>query len=196
MNNGDSRITGFKARVSTDEQDYKNQLLALNEWADKEELKEGQAKLYVSVESGSKISEQDEELIRDIKSGKIGRVVVYSLSRLSRSLKNLLEWFELFEKFNVEMISLKEQIDGSTAGGRAMLHILAAMCQWEKDVLSERTKLGLLRAIKSGKKLGRPKGSKDRRRKRRKYGYVMRWKKERLNKASKLMSDLPFSAIQ
>lgn len=61
----------------------------------------------------------------------------------------------------IVFISLQDNIDLSTSGGRFMAHMLGAVAEFERDIIRERTMAGLERAKAKGKKLGRPKGSKD-----------------------------------
>ena len=84
-------------------------------------------------------------------------VVVESLSRLGRSTKDLIELTELFEKNGVHLVSLKEQIDTSTATGKLLFTLMSAIAQFERDVIADRTREGLAAARARGRKGGRPK---------------------------------------
>ncbi len=64
-----------------------------------------------------------EEMLEDIKQGKISRVIVYKLDRISRSILDFANMMEIFSKHNVEFVSSTERFDTSTPIGRAMLNI-------------------------------------------------------------------------
>lgn len=76
---------------------------------------------------------------------------------------------------NIGFYSLTENLDFSTATGKLMFNLLSAFAEFERDLIRERTLDGLARAKKQGKQLGRPKGSKDRK-DRKKGGYYLRGK--------------------
>lgn len=84
-------------------------------------------------------------------------VVVYSLSRLSRSLKDLLDLVTLFELRGTKLVSLTEQIDTSTAMGRAFLQIIGVLSSMERELILERQVIGIQAAKKRNVRFGRPK---------------------------------------
>lgn len=98
-----------------------------------------------------------QRLLSDAKKRKIDLVVCWKLDRLFRSLKNLVTTLQEFSDIGVEFISLKDQIDMSTASGRLMTHLLAAFSEFEADLIKERVLAGLNAAKRNGKILGRPK---------------------------------------
>lgn len=83
---------------------------------------------------------------------------------------------EEFKKKKIEFISLTEGFDTSTAQGQLFFNIIGSFAQFERSLIKERIDAGLDRAKKEGKQLGRPKGSKDKK-VRRKSGYYTRWTK-------------------
>lgn len=106
--------------------------------------------------SGSNIERPEmERLIRDVKDGKISHVVVYKLDRLSRSQKDTLYLIEdLFMPNDVDFISITESLDTSTPMGRAMIGILAAFAQLERENIRVRTRMGMLERVKEGYWMG------------------------------------------
>lgn len=82
-------------------------------------------------------------------------VVVERLDRLGRSLKDLMELLDSFKQQGVQFISLNENIDTTTAIGELAFHMIASIAQFEKRLISERTKAGLDAARASGRKFGR-----------------------------------------
>ena len=83
-------------------------------------------------------------------------VVVYSLSRLSRSLRDLLDLVTLFEERGTKLVSLTEQIDTSTAMGRAFLQIIGVLSSMERELILERQSIGIQAAKKRNVRFGRP----------------------------------------
>jgi DNA invertase Pin-like site-specific DNA recombinase len=83
-------------------------------------------------------------------------VVVWRLDRLGRSLPHLIEVVNGLGDRGVEFKSLKETIDTSTAGGKLVFHVMAAMAEFERDLIRERTNAGLAAAKARGRNGGRP----------------------------------------
>lgn len=83
-------------------------------------------------------------------------VVVAELSRMTRSLMHMLSLVQVFEKRGIEIVSLREHIDSSTATGRAFLSILGAINQMERELKSERAAAGRASARARGRTGGRP----------------------------------------
>lgn len=93
-----------------------------------------------------------EKMIEDLKAGKIDKVLVYKLDRLSRSQKDTLKLIEdIFLPNNTDFESMTEKLDTATAHGRAMIGILAAFAQLEREMITERMSMGLQARIKEGK---------------------------------------------
>ena len=102
--------------------------------------------------SGSNIERPElYRLIEDVKSGKITHVIVYKLDRLSRSQKDTLYLIEdVFNPNSVDFISMEENFDTSSPIGRAMLGILSAFAQLERETIYERTRMGMRERVKKG----------------------------------------------
>jgi len=134
------------ARVSTNEQVTALQTDAL--------MNAGCQKVYSENCSGkSKERPQLEKLLDTLRAGDV--VVVWRLDRLGRSLKDLIEIVEGFKEKNVQFISLSESIDTTTATGGLIFGIFASIAQFERNLTSERTKVGLASARKRGRVGGR-----------------------------------------
>jgi site-specific DNA recombinase len=109
---------------------------------------------------------------------KFDAVLVYRMDRLGRSLKNLFDIMQIFEKKNIEFISATESIDTSTPAGRMFFNMAGAFAQYEAEIIRQRIVDGLAEARRRGVKLGRKKGAKDRK-PRSKAGYYLRHSRER-----------------
>jgi site-specific DNA recombinase len=102
--------------------------------------------------SGSSVDRPEiQRLIADVKKGDISSVVVYKLDRLSRSQKDTLYLIEdVFNPFGVGFVSLNENMDTSTPIGRAMVGIMSAFAQLERETIRERTRMGMRERVKEG----------------------------------------------
>lgn len=79
-----------------------------------------------------------EEMLEDIRQGKISRVIVYKLDRISRSILDFANMMDIFQKYNVEFVSSTERFDTSTPIGRAMLNICIVFAQLERETIQKR----------------------------------------------------------
>lgn len=136
------------ARVSTETQNLERQIDALNKYR--------VDKIFQEKKSGTQRERPAlNELLSELTNG--DTLVIESLSRLGRSVKNLAELMERFNEMEVRLVSLKETIDTHSSTGRLLFTILSSLAQFERDVLAERTKEGLEAARARGRMGGRPK---------------------------------------
>jgi DNA invertase Pin-like site-specific DNA recombinase len=84
-------------------------------------------------------------------------LVVWKLDRLGRSLKQLIETVESLQKRKINLVSLTEHIDTTTATGKLFFQFIAMLAEFERNLISERTKAGLEAARARGRVGGRPK---------------------------------------
>lgn len=96
-------------------------------------------------------------LLSDARARKFDILLCWKLDRVFRSLKGLVTTLQELSELGIEFVSLKDQIDMTTASGRLMTHILAAFAEFEASLIRERVKAGLENAKRKGTKLGRPK---------------------------------------
>lgn len=135
------------ARVSTNQQDTKLQLDALND--------AGCEKIYEEKISGGKTDRP--ELNQCLKAMNPNDVlVVWKLDRLGRSLQHLIEIINTLKSENKGFQSLTENIDTTTPTGTLIFHIFASLAEFEKSLIRQRVLAGLDAARKSGTKFGRP----------------------------------------
>jgi site-specific DNA recombinase len=91
-----------------------------------------------------------------LRSGQAEGLLVLKLDRLTRSVKDLSYLLEEYFFKNSNLLSVSEQIDTSTAGGRLMLNLMASISQWERECTGERTKAALQHKKSLGHRLGAP----------------------------------------
>ncbi|MFH1317541.1 MAG: recombinase family protein [Candidatus Omnitrophota bacterium] len=91
-----------------------------------------------------------QEMLHDIKDGKIDLVISYKIDRLTRSPKDFYALVELFDSHNVDFISVTERFDTSTPSGRLLRNIMLTFAQFERELTSERTKDKLLERAQKG----------------------------------------------
>ena len=113
-------------------------------------------RIFTDIMSGKRFDRP--EFLRMLDMARPGdMIVVWRLDRLGRSLKQLIETVTLLGEQGIELRSLKENIDTTTSTGKLMFHIIGAMAEFERDVISERTQAGLEAARARGRRGGRPK---------------------------------------
>jgi DNA invertase Pin-like site-specific DNA recombinase len=93
-------------------------------------------------------------LLTLVDSGKVKAVIVAKLDRLTRSVKDLCNLLELFEKRGVALISVAESLDTASAAGRLVITIMAAVSQWEREAIGERTRDALRHKRSTGERVG------------------------------------------
>jgi DNA invertase Pin-like site-specific DNA recombinase len=78
-------------------------------------------------------------LLSLVDQGKVDTVIVTKLDRLTRSVKDLADLLECFERNSVSLVSVAESLDTKTAAGRLVLNIMMSVSQWEREAVGERT---------------------------------------------------------
>lgn len=135
------------ARVSTGDQTVQAQVDALNV--------AGCEKVFTETASGAKADRPIlAEAIEFLRPGDI--LVAWKLDRVARSLPHLIELMDDLKQRGVGFESLTEQINTTTPGGKLVFHIFAALSEFERDIIRERTKSGLEAARRRGRVGGRP----------------------------------------
>ena len=131
-------IDAIYARQSVDKKDS----ISIESQIDfgKYELKGGNGREYIDKGFSGKNTDRPkfQELIRDIESGLVRRVIVYKLDRISRSIIDFANMMELFQGYQVEFVSSTEKFDTSTPMGRAMLNICIVFAQLERETIQKR----------------------------------------------------------
>lgn len=143
----ETAMTVGYARVSTAGQDEALQLNALEQ--------AGCDRVFTDHASGATSSRPAlDELLGMVRRG--DTLVIWRLDRLGRSLRHLLEVVGDLEQRGVALRSLTESIDTASPSGRLTFHVFGAMAQFERDLIRERTKAGLVAARARGRVGGRP----------------------------------------
>ena len=147
-------------RVSTEDQNADKQRLACLDYSDRNGFQV--YRVYKDVISGAKSSRPDfNQLLEDMRQRKFDCVMVTKLDRMGRSLAHLLSLFSEFDKRGINFIAITQNIDSTSASGKLQLQILGAFAEFERNLISERTKEGLKRK-KDGKR-GKDKKARTRR---------------------------------
>ncbi len=147
LTTGDTMLIGY-ARVSTDDQNLDLQRDALRA--------AGCEKIHEDRISGAKAARPG--LAKALEMARVGDVLaVWRLDRLGRSLHDLIVLARALEKVGIGLMSLRENIDTSSSGGKLIFHMFGALAEFERNLIRERTQAGLSAARARGRKGGRPK---------------------------------------
>lgn len=137
------------ARVSTIAQDVEVQVAALTAAG----VEEG--RITVDHVSGTRANRPGlDHLLGQLEEGDV--LTVWKLDRLGRSVSHLVDLVDDLGRRGVQLRSITEGLDTTTSSGRLMFHLIAAMAQFERDLIRERTAAGLEAAKAKGVRLGRP----------------------------------------
>ncbi len=145
-------------RVSKTDQILENQLIPLKKYCERMNY---EFEVFEEKESTRKTRPVQWALYNRLLRKEFDGLIIYKFDRWARSTKELIDHMETLIEKKVMVYSLTENIDLSSSMGRAMLTIISAFAQLERDIIRERTLAGLARAKAQGKKLGRRKGSKN-----------------------------------
>lgn len=136
------------ARVSTDDQDMALQFAALERYGVERQM------IYSEHASGKNMNRKRlSDVLKIMRSG--DTLVIWKLDRLGRSLKDLIIMAESLSDQGIHLISLTDAINTSTPTGKLFFHFMGAMAEWERNMISERTKAGMAVKKAEGAKFGR-----------------------------------------
>jgi len=151
----DVKRAAIYVRVSTTEQETALQEAELLEYCQR---RGWESILY--RDRGQSGAKQDRPalnaLLSDLRKRKVDVILVWSLDRLARSLKQLLNISEECKSLGVDLVSLRQNIDTTLPAGRLTFQILGAVAEFERELLRERVKAGMAQARRAGKRIGRP----------------------------------------
>jgi DNA invertase Pin-like site-specific DNA recombinase len=163
------------ARVSTDNQDYEQQVNACKKYC---EIKEWNYDVFTETKSSTKDRPVFQDVLNRCIHSKFNVLMVFRIDRAWRSSRQFIMDFDSLSSRGISVISVMEGLDPTTPMGKAFMTILVALGELERTNISIATKQRLQALKNLGKTLGRPKGSKDRG-KRRNTGYLIYHAKKR-----------------
>lgn len=143
------------ARVSKRlDQNPENQLLQLRRWAEVQDI--DVVGEFVDERTTRDQRPNKETVLKMLRTGELDGVAFTNLDRWGRTMTELVMEMEEFAESGKALISINEGLDMGTASGRLAAHVLAAMANFERERIRERTLHGIARARAQGKRIGRP----------------------------------------
>ena len=141
-------------RVSTLDQHPETQALDLRQMASQRGFEV--AGEYTDRISGTKARRPGlDDLMRDARRGRFDVVLVWASDRIARSVRHFLEVLDELNRLNIEFVSFREQIDTGGPLGRAIVVIIGAIAELERNLIVERVRAGMRRARLEGRHIGR-----------------------------------------
>lgn len=151
----EAKRAAIYVRVSTVEQETDLQEVELRDYCERRKWD------YVIYRDPGQSGAKDNrpalmEMMTDIRRREVDVIVIWALDRLARSLKHLLTIAEECKALGVDIVYLKQNIDTTLPAGRLTFQVLGAVAEFEREMLRERVKAGMVQARRSGKRIGRP----------------------------------------
>jgi DNA invertase Pin-like site-specific DNA recombinase len=146
------------ARVSTNKQETENQLIELRRYVEARGWPVFKEYVDDAVSTRKEMAKRPQlvEMMKAAHARKIGAVIVWRFDRFARSMRELITALDSFREMDVAFISQHEGIDTTTAQGRMVFGMIAAIAEFERELIKERIHLGLNGARARGQLLGRP----------------------------------------
>lgn len=146
-------------RVSTDGQATDNQIIALKEVAERRgwEMVGTYVDRGISGARGRDKRPDFDQMLKDASRRKFDVVMAWSIDRMGRSLRSLMDTIEHLEATGVDLYLDQQHIDTTTPTGKLLFQITGAFAEFERSMIRQRVNAGLARARAQGKRLGRPK---------------------------------------
>lgn len=150
-------VTAIYQRASDDKQDYDDAVSiemqndTINKFCDYKDF--ANKKYYTEIKSARTLKGRLEldKLLKDVKKGRIKRIVIYKLDRLTRNLRDLMNILHLLEKHDVELHSTYENIDTKSPSGRMLVQVLGIVAEWESANTSKRVKDAMMLRTRQGR---------------------------------------------
>lgn len=140
------------ARVSTEEQNARRQVESMRDYAARNGWEIYKEYIDEGVSGAKESRPAFNDLLEDMRQYRFNTVVVTKLDRIGRSLKHIITLFEEFKTKGVNFVATTQNIDTTTSAGKLQLQIMAAFAEFERNIISERTKEGLRGNKKVGKR--------------------------------------------
>lgn len=148
------RRAAIYARVSTEGQTPENQLVRLREVAARAGWKVT-AEYVETVSGAAKARPEFDRMMREVRRRRVDLIAAVDLTRLGRTTIGLLNLLDELGQLGCDLYVDREALDTTTAAGRMMYAVVAAIAAFERELLIERTKAGMARARAQGKQIGR-----------------------------------------
>ncbi len=150
------KMTIMYMRVSTGKQSHKSQQPDLQRWLDGQNPDDIGKVVWLTDKSTGRNTDRPgfQTMMDHCSRGEVGRIVVWRLDRISRSVQDLCKLIEILKARKVNLISLRENIDLKSASGRLLVNILASIAEFESELKSERILAGQAVARENGVKWG------------------------------------------
>ena len=156
MESVEKKIAGIYIRVSTEDQAREGFSLGEQEEKLRQLCKYKDFEIY-KIYKDAGISAKNmkdrpafQQMLEDMKAGKLNYIVAYKLDRVTRSVRDLEVLISTLEQYHCYLICDRDDVNTSTANGRFFVRMLTVLSQLEIEIVSERTKFGLNGAIKAG----------------------------------------------
>lgn len=115
-------------------------------------------RIFEDKSTGSNIDREGfKEMMKFLAAGNADALIVFKLDRLGRSIRDLINIIDELKRLKVGFVSFTDNIDTTTANGRLFFYLMAALSEFEKELIKERTDLGKQKAMANGIKFGRKK---------------------------------------
>ena len=150
-------FTAAYVRVSTKDQRHDSQLRELKRYCEQRNWKK--VEFFADKISGAKSTRPElERMFKEIRSGRVERVVAYKLDRIGRSVTHLCLLVDELTRLGVPLICCSQGIDTSEGNpcGKFQLDVMKAFCEFERNLIRDRVNSGLAAARARGVRLGRP----------------------------------------
>jgi DNA invertase Pin-like site-specific DNA recombinase len=146
---------GILLRVSSSSQSVDSQKLPLIDYVEKQNYE--LVNIYEDTISGvAKVKPARERLLEDIRKGRINKVVVFSVCRISRNTADFLKFMNELQELKCDLYIHTANLDTNSTFGRTMLSFVAIMAQFEREMLKARISEGIANRKKQGLSVGRP----------------------------------------
>jgi len=143
------------ARVSTADQTTANQLLDLRQMVEQRGYQVVEEYVDHGISGAKTRRPALDRMMKDARRGRFSVVVVWAFDRLARSVRHFLEVLDELNHLNIEFVSIRENIDTGGPLGRAIIVILGAIAELERNLIVERVRAGMRRAKLEGRRIGR-----------------------------------------
>jgi len=147
---------GILVRISSVSQSVESQKQPLLQYCEQNNYQVVEVYEDNGVSGVAKIKPARERMMNDIRRGRINKVVVFSVCRISRNTADFLKFMEDIQECNCELYVHTAQLDTNSVFGRTMLQFVALMASWEREMLKSRIQEGISARKKAGLPTGRP----------------------------------------